>query len=139
MSRTTEFVGLSKNAEIFIKRKGQRLICHRLVMDIYPDGRIDQETKPIYEGIIRRNSGKSKYTATGIGHEEIPLDQYYDTETGRIYDEAVQHEPWNSGPIIFTALKDRSTDEWVKETVWTDQDIENFVGPASPSPLDALD
>ncbi|MEK9180319.1 MAG: hypothetical protein AAB897_02815 [Patescibacteria group bacterium] len=38
--------------------------------------------------------------------------------------EEVQAEPWSSGPVFFLALQDEDGN-WVAETLWPEEDIEN--------------
>jgi len=50
----------------------------------------------------------------------------YTLPNGDVYQEFVQAEPWSSGPCTFLALKDKTGNE-VKESLWTDQEIESHL------------
>lgn len=58
----------------------------------------------------------------GMFDDEYPLHRYVFSD-GRVLVEAVQAEPWSSGPCFFLALKDKN-DEWVKESLWRNEEIE---------------
>jgi hypothetical protein len=51
---------------------------------------------------------------TGMFDEKIPLQSW----NNGTYIEKVQAEPWSSGPMIFTAIWDTCTKEWIQETLW---------------------
>lgn len=58
------------------------------------------------------------------------FDQEYDLleyrlKDGRILREFVQAEPWSSGPVFFLALKDKETGEAIKETLWSQEEIDH--------------
>jgi hypothetical protein len=62
-------------------------------------------------------------TLEGAFYNEFPLYQYL-LPKWQLVQEHVQAAPWSSGPMYFLALKKVDTGEWIKETLWTDQEIE---------------
>lgn len=48
----------------------------------------------------------------------------YTMKDGSKVREAVQAEPWSSGPVFFLALQDEKG-EWIKETLWDEETINN--------------
>ncbi len=47
----------------------------------------------------------------------------YSLPDGRVLVEDVQSEPWSSGPCYFLALKDHKTGDWVEETLWSEEEM----------------
>jgi len=51
----------------------------------------------------------------------------YKCKDGRVIEEYEQCVPWSSGPVIFTAFRDAKTKEPIKETLWTEDEIEKYL------------
>jgi hypothetical protein len=63
-------------------------------------------TKAAHEAVkFMKLVGQNRRITIGIGHEDIPGTIWRD-ESGKIWEEKVQLEPWNGGPMIFTHLVD---------------------------------
>jgi len=62
----------------------------------------------------------------GAFYNKFPLHEYILSD-GRILREAVQESPWASGPHFFIALKEE--EEWVPESLWTEEEINEVLGP----------
>ena len=66
---------------------------------------------------------KSGESYIGMFDQEYALHKYTFPD-GRVFYEAVQASPWSSGPCFFLALKDERG-EWVGESLWSEEEIEN--------------
>lgn len=87
----------------------------------YPDGRVEKFRRevelPVIEGV------PSGQIFTGMVGEEYDLLRYK-LPNGEIWVQYVQSEPWASGPCIFLALKNEKSGEVIKESLWTEAEIE---------------
>lgn len=98
MSRSTSFIGLNPRSEEFIKR-------------------LNLKPKP------------TENEVTGMFDETVwTINEYVEDKIGYpLYIDYVQCEVWSSGPVIFLAIKDRLTNEPVKETLWTDEELNRYL------------
>lgn len=116
--RCTQFYGLSKQAQAFLRGLGTHLAYTDHIRRVYADGRIEtfqqerQENNYICEQSDR---------ITGMFDDAI-LDNYR-LPDGRLLEERTQVEHWSSGPMIYTALWDVSANQWVKETLWKAKEL----------------
>ncbi len=76
---------------------------------------------PVVEPCVRQEPSGRSYS--GMFGDEYPLYKYTFRE-GDVFYEEVQAEPWSSGPVFFLALQDEDGN-WVAETLWPEEDIEN--------------
>jgi len=83
----------------------------------YEDGKTAELTQSGQESLV-------KYEKCGEYHgfDSHDLTRYI-LPNGDVYEEFEQASPWSSGPCMFLALKDKNGDV-VKESIWTDQEIE---------------
>lgn len=107
--RTTQFYGLSREAEMFLednvaRRDGQLCPhCHKAV---------ELEIDKWAEG-----------GTTGMFEEVIPF-YAYKLKDGRTAKEVLQTEWWSSGPMIFTKLVDSDGKDLAK---WSEGELKSFV------------
>lgn len=88
---------------------------------VYPDGKEEKFGRTITKSSVEMEpSGGHYFGMYGVEH---PLSKYTFPD-GRVFYEAMQADPWSSGPVFFLALKDENG-EWVKESLWSDEEIEN--------------
>ena len=86
----------------------------------YEDGQVVELTQAGQECLIKyEKCGEFN----GFGHYDLTR---YTLPNGDVYQEFEQASPWSSGPCIFLALTDKSGNE-VKESLWTDQEIESHL------------
>lgn len=87
--RTTQYIGLTKDAQRFVKYMAPKRI-------VITQGMFDEDV---------------------LGCEYVP--QMASAHEGTIFREIVQAEPWSSGPMIFTCLLNTQTGEkmfeWINE------------------------
>jgi hypothetical protein len=111
VSRTTQFIGLSANAQDFLYKnssqvrritmqentKGQMEITQDIMVSVLPEHEIYAHAAGMFEG------------------DEIPLYKYF--IDGHWWFERVQFQEWSSGPVIATRLKadDGRVWEWTYE------------------------
>lgn len=92
MSRSTQYIGLTKAADDFIKKGFTPELDNLQVLERkYND-------KDIYW---------EKRSAAGMFDEEIPLGTWRRTFSGRdvLIREVLQTSPWSGGPMLFTCLE----------------------------------
>lgn len=125
--RETQFIGLNGRAEEFLKRKDEesKKLCTFLytetVTRTYPDGSSEViQGRDVYE---ESHTTTDYNSVQGMFGEEIPLEQYT-FKNGEVYFEYEQHEVWSSGPMIYTALKDKDGNP-VPESLWKDSELEH--------------
>ena len=113
--------GFTPWTEDFLNRL-QELAYTEETTRVYPDGRREARSpKPVYTHYYK---GQHNYYI-GMYDQEYPLYKYQ-TSAGHTYYETLQASPWSSGPVFFLALKD-SEDKWIKESLWSDEEIENCI------------
>lgn len=106
MSRTTQFIGLSPRAEEFLNTYNSKKLCAYYMTE----GMFDEPIMGgIYECILQRS-----------GQYSCPNNEYMDNYK-KTYIEVVQAEPWSSGVMIFTCLKDVETNILIG--TWTEEEI----------------
>jgi hypothetical protein len=73
----------------------------------------------------RVNRGTARVYAHyhGMFDDEYPLSEHT-LPDGTVYIEALQAEPWSSGPCFFIALK-TADGKWVEESLWDEETIRN--------------
>lgn len=106
MARFTQYIGLSPRAWEYLKKYNYKRIY----------------SYEMTEGIAYEPVMGSLYECTiqVLGRWSIPDNEYMEDEKV-LYIEVVQAEPWSSGPMIFTQLKNILTGEIVG--AWTDEEI----------------
>lgn len=122
--RCMQWVGLNDRAKALVA--GEPVLDYtERVTRVFPDGR--EEALP--DRAVMTSTVKCEELADDdcdvsdpFGGNDVPLHRYTFPD-GRVLTEAVQAEPWSSGPVVFTALKDESG-AWVPESLWTDEEIE---------------
>lgn len=115
--RMDQFKGLNPAAMKLI-RDNEVLVYTEAITRIYPDGRIEQFLEE------RKETGKAKYGSfSGMFDDEYPLMEYFMKDGSKVR-EAIQAQPWSSGPVFFLALQDEKG-EWIKETLWDEETINN--------------
>ena len=118
--RMDQFMGLNDWACSFVQ--GEKVFAYtEQVTRVYPDGR--EERMP--DKLVYKSSVHSEPSGhyTGMFDQEHGLTKYTFPD-GKVYQEAVQADPWSSGPVFFLALKDENGN-WVPESLWSDEAISN--------------
>jgi len=117
--RCTQVIGLSQAAQELVQ--GEEVVIYVEEGErVYPDGRREAFSCPVEGSTVRtEETGKCFH---GMFGESYPLNRYIFPD-GRVLEEAIQAEPWSSGPCIFLALKEQG--EWVKASLWSDEEIDN--------------
>jgi len=106
MSRTTQFIGLSPKANEFLETHNYKQLCtYHMTEGMFSEPIMGG----IYECILQRQGG---YSCPGNEYMEHCRETYI---------EVVQAEPWSSGPMIFTCLKNVQTDVMVG--TWAEEEI----------------
>ena len=123
MSRSDQYFGLNERANKILQRDSMWKVGVRTT--VYKDGRPDL-TEDAYEPTTQERV---------IGHFSGMFDAEYNLreftlKDGRVFTEFLQAEPWSSGPMMFTALKDKDG-KVVKDSLWTNNDpeTENQIPP----------
>jgi hypothetical protein len=62
---------------------------------------------------------------TGMFEEQVHELVEYVTIGGSTVEEYIQAEPWSSGPVIFLALRFKETKEPIRQSLWSEDDIDN--------------
>ncbi len=117
--RCTQFFGLSDRGHAFLKAQGTKLVYTDHIRREYPDGRIEELDQERHGPTYTVTTSETRIVGM---FDDAPLDDCVMAD-GRLLEERVQADPWSSGPVIFTALWDVVKDEWVDETLWTDDEI----------------
>lgn len=114
--RCDQYIGLTSEGEKFVEENALQLGVKKITEE-YTSGEVKiLSTIPIYE--------KKVYDEhEGFGFH--PLYEYT-AKDGSVFREAVQANPWSSGPVIFVALKDENG-EWIEETLWNENDIQEMI------------
>lgn len=119
--RCDQHMGLTGAAEELV-RGNKVLLYTEKRKRTYPDGRVEwTPSQNIYDSDVREEDSGMSYT--GMFEQKYELSRYIFPD-GRVLTEAVQANPWSSGPVFFLALKDEKG-EWVKESLWSEEDINN--------------
>lgn len=103
MSRTTQFIGLSQDANQFLKEHNAKELCRHII------------TTGMFEEPIHGTIYDLEFKYDYYGMEAI---------SNRAYAEVVQAEPWSSGPCIFTCLININAGE--KVCFWSEEEIANY-------------
>jgi len=122
-SRSDQLIGLNSRAMALLK--GHQILQHtEVVMRAYPDGHVQIDKPiPVYKHSIKKE-GYGGFTGM---FDDIYQLHRYTLSSGYVYYEEVQTSPWSSGPVFFLALQDEKG-EWVKESLWTDEEINDHIG-----------
>ena len=119
--RMDQFMGLNEWARKLVEGEEVFVYTER-VTRVYPDGRKEAlPDRPVKERSIRKEESGEHYR--GMFDNEYPLFKYAFPD-GRVLREKVQSSPWSSGPVFFLALQDGEK-EWVQQSLWTIEEIEN--------------
>ena len=121
--RETQIQGLSAAARALVA--GKRILLYgESIVRTFPDGRVeDLGEHDVFGSDVKKE--KSGETFHGMFPEEETYPLYrYTFPDGHVFEEAVQAEPWSSGPVIFLALKNENG-EWVEESLWLQEEIDN--------------
>ena len=116
--RMTQVIGLNERGQVLIE--GQEVFLYTLIgRKIFADGHEES-----YKEDFRDSNVKVQRCGEFEGMFGDPYDlQSYTLPDGQVYAEAVQAQPWSSGPCVFLALKG-SDGQWIEESLWTDAEIE---------------
>lgn len=103
--RCTQWVGLSIEAEAFVKQNAKKVGCRPCP---HCGGYTEERYDTVKDG---------RYTE-GMFDERHTL-KTYRLEDGRLAKEIVQASPWSSGPVIFTCLEidGQRVGEWPQEEI----------------------
>ena len=122
--RCDQHVGLNAPAQALLTGCGKKHFSNRyetVQAVLVESGESVEVLVPVMEPCVRREpSGRSFY---GMFEDEYRLNKYT-LRDGRVYYEEVQADPWSSGPVFFLALKDEDGN-WVPETLWAQEEIDN--------------
>ena len=97
MGRSTQFIGLSKEARDFLNENVEKIGSS-------PCPHCGKNTTEVM------NELDSNEFAVGMFNEEIPLNRWK-LKNGCVVQETVQTEIWSSGPMIYTCLQNEQTKE----------------------------
>lgn len=119
MARFDQYRGLNEWA--------QKTVCKREKVRIegtmeFSDGRRKRFVRWARVPVARiRVIGK----ITGAWKPHVADLHRYTMADGKVYEEYIQAEPWSSGPVYHIALKDAKTGKPVRQSLWTDEEINN--------------
>ena len=120
-TRSDQYIGLNAWAANFVQGEPVLLYTEETTRN-YPDGHTEQvDPRPVYGSSIEKE--ECGYIE-GAWNDHVASLLKYTFPNGKTYQEAVQAEPWSSGPCYFVALKDE-TGNWVPESLWSPQEIES--------------
>jgi hypothetical protein len=117
--RMDQHFGLNPWASNFVL--GEQIPVTEKTTRIYPDGTKEEFVKEVDISKVKKEPSGGLYV--GMFEDEFPLYRYTFPDE-RTFFEAVQSDQWSSGPCFFLALKDENG-EWVKESLWDEEEIEN--------------
>lgn len=120
--RCDQLVGLNAWAENLVRGCGMSHFTgkfDRVSAAMFSSHKTENFVLPRLEPCVRQDpSGKGFYGA----FDPSPL-MKYTLRDGRVLYEAVQAEPWSSGPVTFLALADEAGNRF-PESLWTNAEIE---------------
>lgn len=119
--RMDQYMGLTEAAQALVE--GEQIVLYtEEVHRFYADGREEILPRRVVSGSTVRCEPSGKCYQGAFDEANNPLMQYTFPD-GRVFTEAVQAEPWSSGPVFFLALRNEKG-EWVKESLWPESEIE---------------
>lgn len=107
--RTTQYLGLNKNAQTWLKKscQGEPLPTKKFV-----EGMFGEKVHQLLKHTL-------KTPTTIVKTPKAPA--YLETHV----EEYVQAEPWSSGPVVFLALRYSKCKQPVDESLWPEEDLNN--------------
>jgi len=119
--RMLQWIGLNDRAQKIIVGESV-VLWWDTVSRRFPDGRVVNFPEDAITGsTVKRESSGETYSDP-FSDEPNTMSKWTFPD-GHVLFEKVQADPWSSGPCVFTALQDEKG-EWVKESLWTDEEIE---------------
>lgn len=119
--RMDQYMGLTEIAQAMVEGEPIALYDEQ-VHRFYLDGREEVLPSRTIMGSTVKREESGKFYQGAFDGSDNPL-MRYTLPDGRVLTEDVQAEPWSSGPCFFLALRDEKG-EWVKESLWADNEIE---------------
>jgi len=116
VSRSTQFIGLSHKADLWLKENAKE----DWIGDSCPHC-----GKKVRKGHILEEIENT----LGMFGESVPIYKYL-LKDGTWAEEAEQLSPWSAGPMIFTALK--VDGKWIKETLWINKELNEIEDGIAP-------
>jgi hypothetical protein len=116
-------MGLSERARKIVASEPV-FVCTEETTRVYSDGRRETlEPREVFEPSVKTEKSGRFYQ--GMCGDKYSLDKYT-LPDGRVMFEAVQDEPWSSGPVFFLALQDENG-KWIPESLWTEEEIQAYL------------
>ena len=117
MSRSDQWIGLNERAKEMVMIDG-----FKMIISCKKDGTIIESSS--FPCLIPKGKREVYSEVEGAFYTTFNL-YMYTLEDGTELYEAVQAEPWSSGPCYFVALKDAAGKhgQWIKESLWTDEEM----------------
>lgn len=129
--RCTQYVGLSAQAHNLLDTLGSSHVYTDYVRREHSDGRVENlEPRKVWESNYKPQDSDR---ICGMFDDVTLID--YHLKDGRVWEEREQETYWSSGPMIYTALWDREKNTWIKESLWTAQQLAEdgvYVDPEDP-------
>lgn len=117
--RETQMMGLHERA-LALLDQGHVHSHWEDITRTYPDGRVEHERREVCRPAVR--SADSGEFVTGMFGERYPL-RRHELPDGRVLTEAIQHEVWSSGPVIYLGLKGPDGG-WQDGGTWPEEELE---------------
>lgn len=115
MARLDQHLGLTPWTREFVRGEPLYAYTERVVR-VDPDGtEHDMVERPVYRRTVVRRLANSYYQ--GLEGDQYPLYRY-EFADGRVFEERVQADPWESGPQFYLALVDPATGAWYEPSLW---------------------
>ncbi len=109
MSRSTQFIGLSKIAINYLNKNALR-----------EEIKVCKECGTECGGDFVYSKGEE---VLGMFEEPVHKLTTYKHKNGKEIEEYIQAEPWSSGPMIFLALRYKENKNPIKSSLWSEEEI----------------
>ena len=123
--RRTQFFGLKNDVNDWLEKNCKCRFFKHSNREVDANGDylsdLDNSTS-IQTCVVSTDTGE---IITGMFDERVHSLLKYTTTNGCEVEEYVQSERWSSGPCIFLALRYSGTKEPIKESLWSDVEIDN--------------
>lgn len=117
--RETQVMGLHERARELLEQ-GEVHSHWEDITRTYPDGRVERERREVRVPAVRTSDSGESFS--GMFGERYPLSSHRMPD-GTELTEAIQHEAWSSGPMIYLALR-RPDGTWEPESLWPEDEME---------------
>jgi hypothetical protein len=119
MARFDQYRGLNDWARKTVLRKEK---VRQFGVNVFADGRRKRFSRWTNLPVARvQVIGK----ITGAWVDKVADLHRYTLPGGKVYEEYVQADPWSSGPVYHIALRDVKTGKPVRQSLWTQDEIDH--------------